>query len=130
MFGGRIVQLNPDQVREHLKHIVRLLKKFGNYELAFIKKDLVYDDNLFFSISEKLSVRIESYDITNHNRINVSIIEEPTVVKAFEENYLQLWESISPVNRDKEEIIGWLEKQIAVLKTQKAFLPARHPDSQ
>lgn len=43
------------------------------------------------------------------------VIEEPTIVQAFRHYFDGLWESIAPSHKDKRQVIGWIEQQLAQL---------------
>jgi hypothetical protein len=44
------------------------------------------------------------------------VITEPTIAGAFQTYADELWERISPRNRDKNYVIWWLRQQITILE--------------
>lgn len=118
---GRVsFPVSSQDIIKHLSHIVHLLKKFNNYEIALVNEKCTgIQTKLYWMIKEKHSVKLEVRD--NECGIpgqNLSL-EEPTFVRAFEEYFIELWENIAPINRDRKEIIQWFEEKIRMLKAKK-----------
>jgi len=114
------INLEVEDVIKLLKNIVNLLNKYDNYNIAFISQDLnTIQDSIFYSvIKERSAVMIETYKYSkNTPEVRLSI-EEPTLVKAFEVYFNEILIQISPVNKDKNEIINWIQSQINLLKNR------------
>lgn len=98
---------------EQIKNMITMLKKYKNYEIALVCKNQ-FDccSKINAIVKEKHSVKMEIHDGNILNPVHYISIEEPTIVKAFEKCCDELWESIPYINKDKREIISWLEKWI------------------
>ncbi|MCB2339636.1 hypothetical protein [Clostridium estertheticum] len=97
-----------------IQNILDLLKTYDNYKFSFVNETLYKNKGnsiSSFIIKERYSVHIES---SNH----AIIIQEPMVVNAFEGYFKEIWEQISPIDKDKKEIIKWLAHQVDTLKEQ------------
>ncbi|MCB2306005.1 hypothetical protein LGL08_05545 [Clostridium estertheticum] len=97
-----------------IQNILNLLKTYDNYKFSFVNETLYKNKGnsvSSFIIKERYSVHIES---SKH----AIIIQEPMVVNAFEGYFKDIWEQISPIDKDKEEVIKWLAHQVDTLKAQ------------
>ncbi|MBW9170348.1 hypothetical protein K2F43_03910 [Clostridium estertheticum] len=97
-----------------IQNILNLLKTYDNYKFSFVNETLFKNKEnsvSSFIIKERYSVHIES---SKH----AIIIQEPMVVNAFEGYFKEIWEQISPIDKDKKEVIKWLAHQVDTLKEQ------------
>ncbi|MPQ33239.1 hypothetical protein E4V42_17595 [Clostridium estertheticum] len=97
-----------------IQNILNLLKTYDNYKFSFVNETLYKNKGnsvSSFIIKERYSVHIES---SKH----AIIIQEPMVVNAFEGYFKEIWEQISPIDKDKKEVIKWLAHQVDTLKKQ------------
>ncbi|MCB2357820.1 hypothetical protein [Clostridium estertheticum] len=97
-----------------IQNILNLLKTYDNYKFSFVNETLYKNKGnsvSSFIIKEKHSVHIES---SKH----AIVIQEPMVINAFEGYFKEIWEQISPIDKDKKEIIKWLAHQVDTLKKQ------------
>ena len=69
-------------------------------------------------VKERQAVLIEAYDSSKGIPTVRLSIEEPMAVKAFEEYLIEKWEHIAPINKDKNEVISWLQGQIKLLENK------------
>lgn len=110
---------SPQARREHLQHIIYLLKTYDQYQLAV------------FDPVETAHIPIEA-DWTVNGASNVTIIvcapdsagkeilqglpiSEPTIVRAFHDYFEAAWRQIAPPNKDKRHVIQWMEQQMALI---------------
>lgn len=119
-YGVENFKAGEEDVIEHLNHIVELLKRHDNYEIALVgDKHILGRAGMYCVIKEKHSVELEIWNGGNKNRIKYFSLKEPMAVKAFEEHFTGLWDSIAPINREKREIINWFEGKIKILLQRK-----------
>lgn len=115
------VILQTEEVIDYLKNLVYLLKKHENYKIAFINRSNFNRNhiNYNFKVKERHSVIIETWEPLNNTPTMRISIDEPTFIKAFEDYFKEIWNEISPVYKDKSEIIKWLENEISLLEKVK-----------
>ncbi|MBU3155365.1 hypothetical protein LL037_24200 [Clostridium estertheticum] len=97
-----------------IQNILNLLKTYDNYKFSFVNETLYKNKGntvSSFIIKERHSVHIES---SKH----AIVIQEPMVVNAFEGYFKEIWEQISPIDKDKKEVIKWLQHQVDTFKKQ------------
>ncbi|MBU3175303.1 hypothetical protein KPL47_02860 [Clostridium estertheticum] len=97
-----------------IQNIINLLKTYDNYKFSFVNETLYKSKGntvSSFIIKERHSVHIKS---SKH----AIVIQEPMVVNAFEGYFKEIWEQISPIDKDKKEVIKWLSHQLDTLKEQ------------
>ncbi|MDF2986052.1 MAG: helix-turn-helix transcriptional regulator [Eubacterium sp.] len=120
--GIEIVELKVKEIIEILQNIITILQKYSNYNIAFLSQDgdstLIIND-LYCTVKERHSVQFEAFKppIGKH-QVRLSI-EEPMLVRAFEEYFCDLWDHIAPLNKDKGDVISWLQNQINLLAAEK-----------
>lgn len=119
-YGTYCIDLEIKSIISHLENIIYLLKTYDNYKIAFTNKNVfIGKDNIKFNcwVKEKHDVTIEILETPkNISKVKISI-EEPMVANAFEMYFKEWWEDIAPINKDKNEVIKWLEHQVSTLKT-------------
>lgn len=117
--GFEIMDLEVQDVIDHLKNIINLLETYDNYNIAFMLQN--HDNtiryfNYYCIVKERQAVMLESHEPSKIiPQVRLSI-REPMLVKAFEEYFNEMWEHIAPVNKDKKEVINWIQSQIDLLK--------------
>mgnify|MGYP001604920381 CR=1 FL=1 len=97
-----------------IQNIINLLKTYDNYKFSFVNETLYKNKGntvSSFIIKEKHSVHIES---SKH----AIIIQEPMVINAFEGYFKDIWGQISPIDKNKKEVMKWLQHQVDTLKEQ------------
>lgn len=113
------INLKVEDVIKLLKNIVTLLNKYENYNIAFISQDFnntTQDPILYCMLKERSAVMVETYKyLKTTPEVRLSI-EEPILVKAFEVYFNEILTQIAPMNKDKNEIIDWIQYQIDFLK--------------
>jgi hypothetical protein len=112
-----------EYIIEHINNTIYLLEKYENYEIAIINEDQ-FNCNATFIWMVKGKVAVlwtlenKRYKDCQSNDRKISIsIEEPTIVNAFEEYFMDFWSNIAPLNKDKKEVIAWLKSQIDILES-------------
>lgn len=116
------IGLEVQDIIDYLQNMIYLLKKYEKYKIAFInERPNVNINNIRFycMIKERHNALIHVFKpLSGFPEVRLSI-EEPMVVQAFEEYFKKIWEQIAPVNKDKKEIIKWLENKIDLLKNKR-----------
>lgn len=112
------INLEVHDVIELLKNIITLLKKYNNYNIAFIPKNLnnTNSNSIFYCmVKERKTVMLESYEYSGSApRFRISS-EEPLLIKALEVYFNEILEQVAPINKNKNEIINWIQYQINLL---------------
>lgn len=113
-----------EDIVEHFENIVLLLKKYNNYKIALISDNTnTLANKIEWSVKEDYSV---SLHIFKGNYFENSLpcneltlhIKERTIASSFKDYFFDLWDKIPPIDKDKQYVIGWFEKQISILKKQ------------
>ncbi len=119
--GVEIVELKVKDVIEILKNMITILQKYSNYNMAFLSPDsdstLIIND-LYCTVKERHSVHFEAFKPSGDKPQVRLTIEEPMLVRAFEEYFCDLWDHIAPVNKDKSDVIAWLQNQVHLLTAE------------
>lgn len=69
-------------------------------------------------VKERQTVFLETFDPLKPIPLVQLSIEEPMMIKAFEEYFNEKWEQIAPINKDKNEVISWIQGQIDLLENK------------
>lgn len=115
--GVEKVKLGVQDMIEYLKHVIHFIMRYDNFHIAVIFRDtdLVKNDGYSYIIKERRAVCFNSFSpFDNAEEVRLSI-EEPMTVKSFTEYFNLVWEKISPINKDKDEIVTWLQSYITIL---------------
>ncbi|PHV69748.1 hypothetical protein CS063_14230 [Sporanaerobium hydrogeniformans] len=119
--GLEKIHLEVQELIDFLENIIYLLRTFKNFNIAFIPPDaenLIKNHDLFCLVKEGHSVLIETFEFSKIIPRMRLRIEEPTVVRAFEEYLKDIWDKIPPITKDKKQVISWLLRQIDSLKAK------------
>lgn len=119
--GIELIDLEVEDIIEYLQNIIHLLKKYDNFSIAFECQDTdcVEGNDIFYClVKERQAVFLQVFHTTKCIPKVCLSIEEPMVVRAFDEYFNEIWEQISPINKEKTEVIRWLEKQISILENK------------
>lgn len=106
----------------HLLNIIQLLKSYENFEIGLVSKEQIKTLPITnWMVKENSAVvlftfLLDSADI-HESTDNVKTargftITEPNIVKSFESYFNNLWNSIEPLKKDKNEVIKLLELKI------------------
>ena len=112
-------RVTREECLEHLQNVVRLLESHPNYELALTdewEQELI--SPFFWEVKGDHAVFMEIRQTSDTgNEIKVYLaITEPLTVDAFRDYFEDLWERISPRNRDKGYVRSWLSQQMDLLR--------------
>ena len=116
--GVTLMKIDVCDIIEHLKHIIHLLKSYDNYYIAFQKEDLdnnIDSKNIYCLVKERQTAFLEIINPQNDIPDIRIASEEPMLIHGFYEYSKDLWEHIAPVNKNKKEIIHWLNSEIKIL---------------
>ncbi len=117
---------------EHLRNTVALLRQYERYHLALVSDHQLNDPGPNGLPSGAI------WEVTGDNNVFMTTqipdetgspapanlhITEPTVAEGFREYFRQMWERIPPINREKETVIRWIERQIMDLERELARSP-------
>lgn len=111
-----IVSLSKDEVLEIMNNIIDMIKSFKNYKLSLVNNiDCLVQDNCYIFINERSALHCEIYfDPDTAYKTKLSI-NEPMFVSAAEKYFMEKYEQIAPINKDKREIIKFLKEQMKLL---------------
>ncbi len=115
--GFEKVKLGVQDMIDYLKHVIHFIMTYDNFQVAVIFQDtnLVKNNGYSYIIKERRAVYFNSFgSFESTAEVRLSI-EEPMTVKAFSEYFNMVWEKISPINKDKDEIVTWLQSYITML---------------
>jgi len=100
-----------------------MLKKYDNYEIAFVsKKDFNNLSNIYWAVKENSSVLIETFSkdkVTDNNGFNSDMnfmVTEKSIVNAFHDYFLKIWNDIPEENKNKRNAINLLQSLIKTCK--------------
>jgi len=117
--GAELIDMDEQDIIELLENVVYILEKYTNYNIAFTapnKENQTNWLNLYCLLKEHSSVVLEVYDALKPYPDVRLFIEEPLLVKAYETLFYNLLQDISPLKKDKQEIILYIKKQLNSLK--------------
>lgn len=117
--GIYTIELEVLDIISYFKHLIHLLEDYENYKIAFINHfPITFKTNKVYScvIRERQTAEINISN-KNENIPRTSIfIDEPLIVKAFEEKFNNAWSQINPINREKSEVIALIKEKLSVLQ--------------
>lgn len=117
--GVEIINLEIQDIIELLQNIIHLLETYDNYSIAFIPQNAdsaVIGDNFFCVFKERQAVLLEVFKPSKSLPDVRLSIKEPMLINALDEYFKEIWEHIAPINKEKKEVIAWIQKQINILK--------------
>lgn len=111
------VPATPAERVKHLQAVIDRLKKYPNYELSLL------DDSIADEVAETYwwvkgkegagTVFLRTWRQDEDRRIELRLeIIDPIIVEAFREYFMTLWARLPTANRDKSQVIAWLQEQI------------------
>lgn len=114
--GLSAVDLDKEELIEFLQSIINFLKTYDNYSIAFVRKKPValgINQTMSFFLKERHTLIAE---ISEPPTAPVCFsIREPMLLQAAEYYFNRLWQQIAPVMKKKEDIIAWLQREVALL---------------
>ena len=115
--------LNNEDIICHFENVIDMLKKYDNYEIAFVsKKDFNNLSNIYWAVKENSSVLIETFSkdkVTDNNGFNSDMnfmVTEKSIVNAFHDYFLKIWNDIPEENKNKRNAINLLQSLIKTCK--------------
>jgi len=107
----------------HLENVINMLRKYDNYEIAFVsKKGFNSLSNIYWAVKENKSVLIETFnkdkmmDNASFNSEMNFIVTEKSIVNAFHDYFLKIWNDIPEENKSKRNTINLLQSLIEICK--------------
>lgn len=117
--GIELIDLEVQDIIELLQNVISLLKTYHNYNIAFITRNGDIEHSVhsayYCVVKERQAVFLEVFELSGVKPEVRLSITEPMLVKAFDAYFKEIWEQIAPVNKNKQEVIDWLQSQIAHL---------------
>lgn len=115
--GTEKIFMENQDIIDYLEHVVYIIKHYDNYRIAVVQNEIdSFINNITFYIKERNIVFLEVSNFT-HRESDVHLsINNPVIVKAFITYYDSLWQKISPLNKDKQDIIEIVEDYIRAIK--------------
>ncbi len=116
--GVKTITLETADVIEHLRYMIYLLESYENYQIAFYQTAYREDtgQKMYCLVKEHHGVLFELHNLNGH-QANLKITsEEPMLTAGFYSYLRNIWERIPPVNKNKSDVIRWLDSTINVLK--------------
>jgi hypothetical protein len=103
----------------HLENVIELLRHPDyNFELALVDKS---EEHLLPSpafISKPHAVLLATVPAVEGNPFAQIEMTEPKIVQGFNDYFTYVWNQIKEENKNKEQVIAWLKKQVASLRAQ------------
>ncbi|MFA9464871.1 MAG: hypothetical protein ACERKN_11350 [Velocimicrobium sp.] len=119
LLGIEKIEVTIPEIIELLNNIIVLLKNNDNYSLALIqneKQNNLISGEFDCFVKEGKGIILEGYNTIQPNSKIMLSIQEPMIIQALEAYYNHIWEQIAPVNKEKTDIIHFLENQIYLLE--------------
>lgn len=117
-------KVTPSEICEHLQNVIYLLRKYDNYEIALLN-DIQSNNSIDISwtVKDSSTVLLQNLcknknhikNTSNKNELDTAkciSISEPIIVNAFKNHFMDLWEEIPLICKEKNSVIKWLEDQI------------------
>lgn len=117
--GIEIVTLEPIEIIEFLENIIHFISLYTNFHVGIIFHNddpLMYSDSFHLFIKERKAVFLNIYGASMTVPKVRLFMKEPMITKGFVEYFKFYWEQIAPVNRNKNEIVSWLQSCIDIVK--------------
>lgn len=118
-YQTRGLRFSAQERREQLERILSLLTAYERYQLALIdeEEEQIVSIDRCWEVAGGQTVLLLTWssDSSGKDILVDLIIHEPTIARAFQDYFDDLWEQISPEHKDKAQVIRWLQQQIAIL---------------
>lgn len=117
--GIKIVPASTQDVVDYLEYAISIIKQYENYQIAVIYQDMDgLEKNIALSIKERKEIFLYVYGKNRTVLDTFLSLDDPVIVKAFVEYYKYLWQKISPLNKDKEDIVLLIESYVRMLNKE------------
>lgn len=117
--GIKIITMETRDIIEYLEYVIDIITTYTNYHIAIVSQDS--DDfikNITLTIKERQMIFLDVFELTKRESDVRLSISDPVIVKAFVDYYQSLWSRISPLNKDKSDIILLMQSYIKTLKNE------------
>lgn len=116
--------INNEDIICHLENLINMLRKYDNYEIAFIsKKDFGNISNTSWTVKGNLCILTPAlnnckmiFDDDYPNSEMNYIVTEKSIVNAFRDYFLKIWNDIPIENKNKINSINLLQSLIEICK--------------
>jgi hypothetical protein len=121
--GIKEIKIDNQDLIEFYENIIYFINTYENYQIAVINpsnenNSHFISNDIKIIIKNRKAVILHSFEPSKASiEIRLSI-EEPIIIKAFMEYFNDLWDHISPIDKDKEEITSLLQSYIKILRCQ------------
>ncbi|WP_353093091.1 helix-turn-helix transcriptional regulator [Tissierella praeacuta] len=116
--GIEIINLELQDIVEILQNIIYLLETYDNFNIAFMPKNIdnfLNNIDIYCTVKERQYVLLKTFSSSEDiSEIQLSV-EEDMVIKSFYEYFKHTMSQISPINKEKEEVIAMLKAHIDIL---------------
>lgn len=117
-WGMQHVHVETADLIQHLHHIIYLLTAHDHFHIALEHRlGSASDPHYYFMMKEHQAIVLGSRQEQQAPEIR-GIIREPMLIVAFEQYFADQWESIAPVNKDKESVLHYLQSKLRVLNQE------------
>jgi hypothetical protein len=116
-----LMDVEVNDIIEHLENIIYLLETYDNYHIAFQKSNTdgsICTKNIYCLVKERQSVLFEIISPMNDLPETRITSEEPMLINGFYEYLMNIWEHIPPINKNKKEVISWIKYEIEMLNKE------------
>ncbi|WMJ85643.1 hypothetical protein [Anaerocolumna sp. MB42-C2] len=117
--GNEKLDITKSETIDLLRNVINLLKTNNNYHIALVhqnKQNELISGEFDCLLKERKALFLEAYPASGYlSDIRLSV-EEPMLIKAYEEYIKDIWEQIAPINKDKKEVIRFFEAEIQLLE--------------
>ncbi|RAU99191.1 helix-turn-helix transcriptional regulator [Paenibacillus sp. YN15] len=117
-WGMQMIRLETADLIQHLQYVIHLLTAYEHFHIALEHRtESPSNHHYYFMMKEYQAIVLSSRQEQQAPEIR-GIIREPMLVRAFEQYFADQWESIAPVNRDKQSILHYLRSKLRVLEQE------------
>lgn len=116
--GTKVISIETQDIITYLENVKNIIKTYPNYHITLVYSEpesMIADIALF--IKERQMVFLNVYDKKYESTVRLSM-DDPIVVKAFVHYYKGIWKNISPLNKDKNDILSVIDDYIGLLENQ------------
>lgn len=104
---------------EHLEYIIQLIENHENFNVALVNKYSNIDSRITsFFLKQNTGIFMNVYNKTAKNfekLVGMSILESTSAI-AFEDSFMNTWEEISPIYKERPYVVRWFKTKIEELK--------------
>jgi transcriptional regulator with XRE-family HTH domain len=125
LYPNKYITVDTRQVVEHIEYLIRTLRRYDNFDIALIADRDPYAEELLrtpWLVKGEASVLIEPYTESEDGQHLVVASEleitEPSVVRAFRQQFLEIWSAIADPDKakHKKNVIEWLTRLLEEAK--------------